>query len=311
MFIVPIGDVNDEGKTHTSFVNWGIIWACIGIFAYELYLNGQGDEQVAAFFKTWMYDPKTELGEGFLALSTFDRIGVIIGELCNLTKGTFVKLAAASLLHGGIMHVLPNMFALWMLGDNVEYVMGHVRYFIFFMLTAVLASCGQMVFATPENFNGIIGASGAIFAIGAAYLVYFPGAKINFFYIFFIFFWGVKAFSARWVIILYFLLQLGSSMIDYGSDYGKVAVWAHVWGFVSGFLLCFWFRKDVPEEQRDYQPMPSKASYIRTPFSPPRPTSGGWGKPDAATPTAPWGERPADTAQKTDSKFAGRKNNRT
>ena len=291
MLLVPIGDVNEEGQHHTSFVNIGLLVTCFLVFGYELYLLGQSQEQLDAFLTLWTYDPQKELGTGFLALSKMERVGALLSELMNLSKGAFVKMATAAFLHGGLFHLLPNMFALWMLGDNVEYVMGHVRYFIFVLLTAVLATCGQMLFATPENFNGIIGASGFIFGVGAAYLVYFPGAKINFFYWFFFVFWGVKPISARFMIGLYFLSQVVTSIGDFGSNYGQVAVWAHVWGFLSGFILCFPFRKGRDEKHADYEPKPAVLPYSKTPLSP-RNDGGGWGKPEAGKPASPWGNRP-------------------
>lgn len=301
MILIPIGDVNEHGEAHASFVNYGMILTCVAVFGYQMYLASLGGDQLDAFMRLWTFDPKRELGEAFLSMSTGERIGALIKELCDLSKGTFVKMAAAAFLHGSIIHLLSNMFALWMLGDNVEYVMGHMRYLMFFILTAVIATCGQLVFATAANFNGIIGASGGIFAVAAAYLVYFPRAKINFFYWVFIVFWGVRPISARLMIGLYFLSQLGTSFSDIGSDYGRVAVWAHVWGFLSGLILCFWFRKGRDEKHADYIPIPATPPRRQSPWT--HVSGGSWGKPSDPAVSSPWGSRPGEK-KSTDSKFS-------
>lgn len=294
MLLLPIGDVNEEGRSHSSIVNHLLVLTCFAVSLYQMYLAQQGGGQLDAFMNLWTFDPQKELGANFLALSPLARMGVLLGELCDLSKGTFVKMAAAAFLHGGLFHLLPNMLALWMLGDNVEYVMGHVRYFLFFILSVVIATCGQLVFATAGNFNGIIGASGGIFGVAAAYIVYFPRAKINFFYWIFLFWWGVKPISARLMIGLYFLSQVIESYTGLGGDYGNVAVMAHVTGFLAGFIMCFLFRQGRDEAHKDYYPVPASKPYTRTPWSQPAQKSGGWGTPDS----------PSTWSQKTASKFA-------
>lgn len=300
MLFFPIGDVNEEGEKHTSFVNWLLVLACVLVTAYQIYLLNLGPDKLEAFMRLWTFDPQKELSPDFLSLSYMGRAGAVIAELFDFQQGTLVKMIAAGFLHGGLLHLIPNMIGLWILGDNVEYVMGHVRYLLFFVLCVVIATCGQLVFASPGNLNGIIGASGGIFGVAAAYLVYFPRAKIMFFY-WFIIFWGRKALSARVMIALYFLSQLSTSISGMGSDYGQVAVWAHVWGFVGGFILCFFFRKGVDSKHAHYQPIASKPPVRHSPWER-RPPQQGWGTPDKQGPQgwgqqkkptdSPWGKRP-------------------
>lgn len=279
MLFLPVGDVNDQGEGHHSFVNAGFILLCIAVCGYQLYLATLGGTALEQFMNPWLFDPRQQLGEGFLALSPVERFFALMAKLADLPSGAFVKMAAGAFFHGGLLHLGGNMLILWMLGDNVEYVMGHLRYFIFFILTAVLATCGELMFAGAGNFSGIIGASGAIFAVAAAYLVYFPGAKINFFYWVFFIFWGRRAVSARFVILLYFISQFitGYTSLGSGADYGRVAVWAHIGGFVAGLLLCFVFRAGRPEEMKHYAPVVRKP-YTKTPWGSP-PDGGPWGKP--------------------------------
>ncbi|HYD17403.1 MAG TPA: rhomboid family intramembrane serine protease [Patescibacteria group bacterium] len=276
MLLLPVGDVNDEGEGHHSFVNALLILFCVLVFGYEMHLNALGGTALEQFLNPWMFDPKTQLGESFLQLQPHQRIGPLLARLFDLQSGAFVKMAAAAFFHGSLLHLAGNMLVLWMLGDNVEYVMGHIRYFFFFILCAVLATCTELMFATPSNFEGIIGASGGIFGVAAAYLIYFPRAKINFFYWFFFVFWGRRAVSARFVIALYAISQFVTAYTGIGSDYGRVAVWAHVGGFISGFILAFLFRQGRPADKKEYYPEP-KRPYIRTPWS--GPDGGSWGRP--------------------------------
>ena len=142
-----------------------------------------------------------------------------------------------------------------MLGDNVEYAMGHVSYLLFFMLTAILSQFGQLVFLSDGNFLGQIGASGAIMAVAGAYLVYFPRARINFVYWFFFFWWGIKDISARWVLLFYYALLLIDAFMENTHEGGMIiATWAHVYGFVFGAILSLFFRYGRDEQYLRYTP---------------------------------------------------------
>jgi membrane associated rhomboid family serine protease len=259
MILLPISDENDEGHAHhhQDFVHYGLIFTCIAMTVYEAVLLA--NHHVGAlklFLDTWSFEPR-RLGDNFLRASFPERAVILAKYLSHLENRGLLKMLTSTFLHAGLAHLFGNMLILWMLGDNVEYAMGHIRYLLFFLVAGILANFGETVFSTVHNFRGGIGASGAVMAVAGAYMFYFPKAKINFFYAIGVFWWGVFAVPARIVIGIYFLLQLAEAYVGYGTDYGMVAVWAHVSGFVFGFLMAWPLRKNRKEIL--YQPHARKA----------------------------------------------------
>ena len=259
MILVPISDDNDEGHAHHhhDFIHYGLIFICIAVFIYEGIIYSQhGVAGLQAFAEQWSFEPR-RLGNNFLTASFWDRAIILLKYLSHLENMGLVKMLASTFLHAGFLHLFGNMLVLWMLGDNVEYAMGHLRYLLFFLFAGIVSNFGDVVFTSVATFRGGIGASGAVMAVAGAYLFYFPKAKINFFYLIMIFWWGIFALSARLVIGLYFLLQVAEAYMGYGTNYGMVAIWAHVTGFVMGFLLAWPLRKNHKEALR--QPHARKA----------------------------------------------------
>jgi membrane associated rhomboid family serine protease len=141
-------------------------------------------------------------------------------------------------LHGGWLHVIGNMWFLWIYGDNVEDVLGHGRYLVFYLLCGVLAGLTHIAF----NFDSrlpTVGASGAIAGVMGAYLVKFPHSRILTLVPIFIFFTTFEI-PAVIILVYWFLLQtisgIGSIGYSHLSQQG-VAWFAHVGGFVAGMIL--------------------------------------------------------------------------
>jgi len=253
----PVSDQNDTGYRFKlqSVVNLGLIAACIAVYMHEVELSTQSPELLSAFIDKWSFVPSEYLSAGYAHKSLGGRLAELLGVVADVKNHAAIKFVSAAFLHGGFLHIFSNMLALWMLGDNVEYAMGHIRYLFFFLLTAGLSFMGQTLFLADAGGAGAIGASGAIFAVAGAYLAYFPKARINFFYFFFIIF-GMTSFPARLVIAFFFIGEVLTTM---SGDFGMVAVWAHVTGFICGFVLSFFFRRS---ETADYQP-PVRKSYSK------------------------------------------------
>lgn len=261
MILIPISDDNDErhARHRHDFIHYGLIVLCIAVFIYEFYLiiSGDGAGRLENWIDRYSFDPRM-LGSAFLALSFPDRVIKLAAHLAHVENFAILKMLASTFMHGGLMHLFSNMFVLWMLGDNVEYAMGHIRYLLFFLLAGIVSECGDVVFATAQTFRGGIGASGAIMAVAGAYMFYFPKARINFFYVFGIFWWGVFSVSARIVIAVYILSQMALAIHNYGTNYDNVGIWAHVTGFVMGLTLAWFLRKDrkqplsQPEARKAY-----------------------------------------------------------
>ena len=137
-------------------------------------------------------------------------------------------------LHGGFLHIIMNMWFLYIFGDNIEDRLGHIRYLIFYLFCGVAA--GLIHLLTNWNSNvPTIGASGAISGVMGAYLLLYPRSKILtlVFIFFFIQFIEIPAFI---FLGIWILLQLFSAGLR-PSNVGGVAFWAHIGGFVAGLVF--------------------------------------------------------------------------
>jgi membrane associated rhomboid family serine protease len=140
-------------------------------------------------------------------------------------------------VHGGWLHVLGNMWFLWIFGNNIEDILGHEKYLIFYIMCGVAAAVTQTYFNLGSQVP-MVGASGAIAGVMGAYLIKFPHARIRtlFFFIFIMFF-DIPA----WVMLVYwFAIQFFSgigSIAESTANSGGTAFFAHVGGFLAGILL--------------------------------------------------------------------------
>jgi rhomboid family protein len=151
-------------------------------------------------------------------------------------------------LHGGWLHVIGNMWYLWIFGDNVEDRLGHFSYLVFYLLCGI----GAGIVHTILNFNTVlpsVGASGAIAGVLGAYVVSYPGARILTLVPIFIF-WQIIEIPAVVVLGLWFVMQFFSgtaALATTSASAGGVAWWAHIGGFIIGIILIGLFpRKDSP-----------------------------------------------------------------
>jgi membrane associated rhomboid family serine protease len=140
-------------------------------------------------------------------------------------------------VHGGWLHVLGNMWFLWIFGDNVEDILGHEKYLIFYLTCGVAAAVTQVYFNLDSQVP-MIGASGAIAGVMGAYMIKFPHSRIRtLVFMLFIFFIDVPA----WFMLIYwFAVQFFSgigSIAQNTANTGGTAFFAHVGGFLTGMLL--------------------------------------------------------------------------
>jgi membrane associated rhomboid family serine protease len=138
-------------------------------------------------------------------------------------------------LHGSWMHVIGNMWFLWIFGDNVEDYLGHFKYLVFYLLTGLAAALAQVAL-TPFSRVPTIGASGAIAGILGAYFILYPRARVLMWFPI-IFFFHLPA----WIVLGYwFLLQFlggAASFATASNSTGGIAFWAHVGGFIAGLAM--------------------------------------------------------------------------
>ena len=143
-------------------------------------------------------------------------------------------------LHGGWMHLVANMWTLWIFGDNVEDVMGPLRFLLFYVLCGLCALL-MHVATNPESTVPVVGASGAIAGVMGAYFFLYPHARVLILVPLFIisFFFEIPA---VFYLLLWFVTQVFSGLADGGG--AGVAWWAHIGGFVAGMLLLRFFRDE-------------------------------------------------------------------
>ncbi len=206
--------IRDDNPTHrVPFVTLFLIAVCVLVFLWQLSL---GDSMQRVFYQF-----------GFIP----DRI---FGDL-HTGVPTTVTVVTSMFLHGGLFHLAGNMLYLWVFGDNIEDVFGHVRFVVFYVVCGVVAALTQAAVDLNSEIP-MIGASGAVSGILGAYLVRYPGVKVLVFIPIFFF-----RLPAMLVLGVWFGSQLMSS-ISAGDGPG-VAFAAHVGGFVAGVVLAFIFLK--------------------------------------------------------------------
>ena len=169
----------------------------------------------------------------------------------------FSPFLTSMFLHGGVMHLVGNMWTLWIFGPNVEERMGRVRFVLFYLLTGI-AAAGVHVWTNGNSTLPTVGASGAIAGVMGAYLTLFPRARILFmipiFFYPFLFVWPAALYLVYWFGLQFFS---GAFSLLAAGQVGGVAWWAHVGGFLSGaglcrFLLCRPRQWNPPDDYPSY-----------------------------------------------------------
>ena len=220
---------HDENETlRTPVVTIALI--AITVFAW-LFLQGAGtDPALAASVCNLGLIP------GELTLNAPPGTGFPIGPglVCLTDPGRqWPNVLTSMFMHGSWMHLLGNMWFLWLFGNNVEDAMTRPRFVAFYLLTGLGAALAQVV-ADPQSAVPMVGASGAISGVMGAYLVLFPRVRVYTL----IPFGFISVPLPAWMMLLYWMgLQLlgGVTSIASGQK-GGVAFWAHVGGFVAGVV---------------------------------------------------------------------------
>ncbi len=180
------------------------------------------------------------------------------GLMCLTDPGPQVShLVTSMFLHGSWMHLIGNMWFLWLFGNNVEDSMGRFRFVVFYLISGLAAALMQVV-TNPASPIPMVGASGAISGVMGGYLVLFPNVRVFCFLILGFFVTSVAL--PAWMMLIYWLLiQFVSGLAAFGGDVGGVAFWAHVGGFVAGLILVKLFaRSDYLEAHRAHRWRPQR-----------------------------------------------------
>lgn len=223
---VPIHDTNPLKRIPYQYVTVGLI--VLNCLIYLIFQTGWFfpiDDRIAAFAlipaEFW-----TE-GVPFTSQVVVPEGAPAIEERWTLVSYMFV--------HGNLFHLLGNMLFLWVFGDNVEDAMGHVRFLLFFIMCGVFAGLAH-TFVQRGSDIPVIGSSGAVAGIVAAYLMLHPKVKI-----WVLALWRIPLkISAAWVLGFWVLLQLGSAILSKAEG---IAWWAHVGGLAAGAVLILFMRR--------------------------------------------------------------------
>src|SRR5574342_432252 len=197
----------------------------VSVFLYEVSL-GAGAEQ---FIRTYGAVPREILTGQDLPPAGPDPL--------------WLQLLTSMFLHGGWLHLIGNMIYLCIFGDDIEDVLGHGTYLLFYLGAGIAASLVQLGLSGPDDVRPSVGASGAIAGVLGAYLVFFPRRRIR--VIVPVLFFAVAEVSALILLGFWFLLQFLNGIAALGegtAQVGGVAVWAHVGGFVVGVMVALLMR---------------------------------------------------------------------
>ncbi|MCY0092471.1 rhomboid family intramembrane serine protease [Hoeflea ulvae] len=258
MFI-PLHDSNDLKYIRLQWVTWSLI--AINVLVWVITGLAGGDSE---------FSNAAVLGLGFIPSVVNDIAELPASMVLVPEDATYVTY---SFLHGNLLHLGSNMIFLWVFGDNVEDAMGHVRFLVFYLLCAAAGAFAHGLLL-PDSQNPLIGASGAVAGVIAAYLMLHPKVRV----------WvlvlgriplPLPAYIPLlfWVVFQFFML-----VTDLG---GEVSWAAHVGGIVAGAVLVLVFRRSgVPLFDRNIES--PKAVVHKTPH----PVAE---KSDARTPPTRWG----------------------
>ena len=220
--MIPLHD--DNPTEITPVVTMAAIVACVLVFLYQVSLPSDPGE---LFVFQYGAIPAVVFGQA---------------QLPTVSVPGYLTLITSMFLHGGLMHLIGNMLYLWIFGNNIEDVMGHTRFVLFYLACGVLAALSHAVI-DPTSRIPMVGASGAISGVLGAYVLLFPRAHV----LVFIPMFGTTRVPAAVVLGMWFATQLLSGGMSVGSQGGGVAFFAHIGGFVAGMVLIGFFKRpDVP-----------------------------------------------------------------
>ena len=218
--------LKDDNPIHiTPVITWALIAINVVVFFYQISLGPKAHEY---FFYQFGAIPAVVVGQQSLP----SNIAAI---------PPFLSVFTSMFLHGGWMHLIGNMWFLWIFGNNIEEAMGAARFIAFYLICGVLASWSHIA-SDPASIIPSIGASGAIGGVMGAYIMLYPRARVWTF-IFLFFFVRLLYIPAGIILGYWFFIQLINGSTAGNQSGGGVAFWAHVGGFLAGVLLVGIFKK--------------------------------------------------------------------
>ena len=204
---------DDNPRVLIPFVTYFIIGLNVLVFIYQYFII-QGSQLSENFIYTYALIP---------------------------ANPSILTIFSSMFMHGGFTHIIFNMWFLWIFGDNIESVLGHKKYLLFYFLCGIGAGLSQIQI-DPESTIPMVGASGAIAGVLGAYLFRFPRATVHVLVILIVFITFIRV-PAMIVIGFWFLSNLTAGIGTLGIEQtGGTAWFAHIGGFISGVLFNYLFK---------------------------------------------------------------------
>ena len=219
--MIPIRD--DTPTYSTPYINYLLIALNVLVFLFEISLSPPVRE---AFVYQFGVEPV--------------RVLAAVG-LANVyaPQPSVLPLLTSMFLHAGWLHLIGNMWFLWIFGDNIEDYLGHFNYLIFYLVSGIGASLFHILLNSNSDLPSV-GASGAIAGVMGAYFLLFPSARVLMLVpllFFFTFIWLPAWIVLGYWFVLQFLGGAATAITAAGRQTGGVAFWAHVGGFVVGLAM--------------------------------------------------------------------------
>jgi membrane associated rhomboid family serine protease len=225
---IPISDENPLRAIRFQWVTLSLIAANVLVFLLQIFGDPDGTQAAIVAFALVPSELLQVLDPGVpVPAEAPSGLALQIPEWLTLISYQF--------LHGGVLHLLSNMLFLWVFGDNIEDALGHLRFLLFYLACGVAGGLAHSIFL-PASPVPLIGASGAVAGVIAAYLMLHPRVRV----------W-VLAFRvlplripAAWVLGIWVVTQLVMVVI---APADEVAWWAHIGGMVAGAVLVLFMRR--------------------------------------------------------------------
>jgi membrane associated rhomboid family serine protease len=234
--VFPLGDDN-TGRTSFPIVNVSLIVVNVLVFVF---LQGLGSNERFTFSYSTV-PAEIIAGKDLVSPDQVVLMDTIVGPqevrmpgLQRTPIPVYLTLLTSMFMHGGIVHLLGNMWFLWIFGDNIEHDLGRFGYLVFYLACGILAGLAHVFVSTeaPASLVPCLGASGAISGVMGAYLVLHPYRRVVV-----LLFQFVTAVPGIVAVGIWFIFQVVSGMGILGGDQAGVAYGAHVGGFVAGAAI--------------------------------------------------------------------------
>jgi|SRR5882724_11675407 len=217
----PLRD--DQPRYSTPYVTGFLIGINVLIYLFQSIQSAQDPGVADAFLRQYAEIP------AHLA-------AYLAGSHRYTLQDVVIPFFTSMFLHGSWLHVLGNMWSLYIFGDNIEDYLGHFKYLVFYLLSGLIAM-GTQVAIYPHSNVPTVGASGAIAGVMGAYLLLYPRARVLTWFIVFVFYLPAWVVLGEWFLLQFWEGTATLTMAHAGKDVGGVAVWAHVGGFVAGMVM--------------------------------------------------------------------------